>query len=165
MGLIDRIKQLSEKKGVTRYDIARATGISEASLSRIWNEQTSKPQQKTVKILAEYFNVNLNWLLTGEGEMLNTGADKDDHPPITRPETSHVESFTEIIKGFQQTQALMFEEMQQLKKEIQQTREEAQKARLEKDYYVKLYTNLLEELGKETEKSDRRSDEASVQSF
>lgn len=67
MDIVARIIQLTEKKGVTRYEIAQATGISEATLARMWSGKTQKPQRDNVKLLAEYFEVNEDWLLTGEG--------------------------------------------------------------------------------------------------
>lgn len=67
MDTVARIIQLTEKKGVTRYEIAQATGISEATLARMWSGKTQKPQRDNVKLLAEYFEVNEDWLLTGEG--------------------------------------------------------------------------------------------------
>ena len=72
MEISDRIRQLIENKGVTSYKISVDTGISQAMLSRILSGNTKKPQCSTVKILAKYFNVSPEWLLTGEGDMHTT---------------------------------------------------------------------------------------------
>lgn len=68
MEIFERIVQLISDKGVTPYKISADTGINQAILSRIINGTTKKPQYSTLKILAEYFNVSLEWLQTGEGE-------------------------------------------------------------------------------------------------
>lgn len=36
-------------------------------MARMWSGKTQKPQRDNVKLLAEYFEVNEDWLLTGEG--------------------------------------------------------------------------------------------------
>jgi len=63
----DRLTQLLKNKGVTRYVVSEYTGISESTLSRIINKN-SKPNIENCKLLANYFNVSEEWLLTGSGE-------------------------------------------------------------------------------------------------
>lgn len=65
-----RLKQLIENKNITAYEVAFRTGISQATLSRILNSNTSKMNIRNLDLLTNYFNVNRTWLLTGEGEML-----------------------------------------------------------------------------------------------
>lgn len=87
MEIFERIGQLIRDKGVTPYKISVDTGINQAILSRIINGTTKKPQYSTLKLLAEYFNVSIDWLLTGEGEMLNTAPGStvsgNEQPAIT----------------------------------------------------------------------------------
>lgn len=60
----ERVKYLIESKGLTAYEVSHESGISEATLSRIVNKNT-KPNIKNCKILADYFQVEKEWLLTG----------------------------------------------------------------------------------------------------
>lgn len=48
---------------------AAKAGIPKATFSRIWNEG-APPKADHLRAIAGYSGVNLNWLLTGEGEML-----------------------------------------------------------------------------------------------
>ncbi len=72
MEFYERILELSKEKGVTPYEISTNTGLSEASLSRLFNGKTKKPNQNNIKTLAKYFNVSEDWLRTGQGEKLQS---------------------------------------------------------------------------------------------
>lgn len=67
----ERLKQVIDGKGITPYELALQTGVSQATLSRILGNVTAKPSLKTAEILAEYLQVNRTWLLSGEGEMIS----------------------------------------------------------------------------------------------
>ncbi len=68
MSLSQRIIELIEEKNVTAYEIALKTGLSEGALSRIKNNNTAKMSIKSIDILANYFNVNRDWLKSGIGD-------------------------------------------------------------------------------------------------
>ena len=68
----DRLNELIEKKGVSRYQISKATGVTEATLSN-YTKGKGNPNTSIVKQLADYFEVSSDWLLRGNGE--------DEHPP------------------------------------------------------------------------------------
>lgn len=72
MGIGDRLRQLIKNKGVSAYDVSHTTGISQGALSRILNGITQKPSIHTIEILADYFNASPDWLLNGEGAILNS---------------------------------------------------------------------------------------------
>ena len=64
-----RIMQLMKSKGMTQQEFSRATGISPASLSSIFTGRTA-PTMKHAEALHRYFpQLNMSWLLFGEGEM------------------------------------------------------------------------------------------------
>lgn len=71
MTIGDRLKQVIDSKGITSYELSMQTGVSQATLSRIIGNVTSKPSLKTAEILAEYLQINRTWLLTGKGDMTN----------------------------------------------------------------------------------------------
>lgn len=72
MGFADRLKQLIESKGITPYELSIRTNVSQATLSRILANSTTKPSIRTVEVIADYLQVSREWLLTGNGEMLKT---------------------------------------------------------------------------------------------
>lgn len=67
MSISQRISQIIKEKGITQYQLCANTGLEESVLSRIINEETKKPRQKTVELIANYLHINPEWILTGEG--------------------------------------------------------------------------------------------------
>ena len=63
----DRLNELIEKKRVSRYQISKDTGVTEATLSN-YSKGKGNPNTSIVKQLADYFEVNHEWLLHGDGE-------------------------------------------------------------------------------------------------
>lgn len=58
-------EQLLQKFGITSYKVAKATGITQTSLSN-WKSGRSTPRVDTLQKIADYFNVSLEYLMTGE---------------------------------------------------------------------------------------------------
>lgn len=52
------------KTGVSMYQVSKETGIAQSTISR-WKNQNSIPSLKTVKILADYFNVPTSYFTEG----------------------------------------------------------------------------------------------------
>lgn len=69
--LRERINYLLDKKGVSQYRVSKDTGVSQSVLSRIRSEESpqSTLQLETAKVLASYFEVDTEWLLSGKGSM------------------------------------------------------------------------------------------------
>ena len=58
-------QNLCEKNGVKPADVARATGISTATISS-WKAGKYTPKEDKRRLIADYFNVPLEYLDTGE---------------------------------------------------------------------------------------------------
>lgn len=56
---------LMEQKGVTAYEVSKATGIHQSAFSK-WKTGISKPNTEKMVKLAEYFGVPVEYLMTGE---------------------------------------------------------------------------------------------------
>jgi phage repressor protein C with HTH and peptisase S24 domain len=69
MGLNERIRYLLDNKRVSAYEASKQSGVSESTLSRILNENTAKITLRNALKLANYFQVDYEWLRFGEGEM------------------------------------------------------------------------------------------------
>jgi len=63
----DRLNELIKKKGVSRYQVSKATAVTEATLSN-YTKGKGNPNTSIVKQLADYFEVSFEWLMYGEGE-------------------------------------------------------------------------------------------------
>lgn len=68
IGLSERLKELIKNKGVTPYEVSVSTGINQSTLSRILNNNTQKMSIKNTLLLAKYFEVDKDWLVTGVQE-------------------------------------------------------------------------------------------------
>lgn len=60
----DRFANLLDSKGITPYKVHKDTGIATATLSD-WKNGKSTPKPDKMQILADYFNVSLEYLITG----------------------------------------------------------------------------------------------------
>lgn len=67
MTVNERIMGLIKEKGIRQVTLAEAIGIRTSSMSTICNGKNN-PSRQTVKLIAQYFDVNETWLLTGEGD-------------------------------------------------------------------------------------------------
>lgn len=64
----DRLKFLLNRDGVTAYRIWKDTSITKGTIGNYLEGKTN-PNKSNIALLAAYFNVSEEWLLTGEGEM------------------------------------------------------------------------------------------------
>jgi len=67
----DRIRQIQDREGLSQKDFAAAIGISQASLSSIYNGRTLPTNRHVEAIHKRFPEINTNWIMFGEGEMLN----------------------------------------------------------------------------------------------
>lgn len=73
----DRIRKVQDYVQMSQQDFAATLGISAASLSGIYTGRT-QPTTKHVRAIHDAFpEVNVNWLLFGDGEMLISSANSD----------------------------------------------------------------------------------------
>ncbi|GHU86440.1 hypothetical protein FACS189473_5670 [Spirochaetia bacterium] len=69
--MIDRIRAIRGELGINQDEFARRIGVTQAALSRI-EVGKSKLTEQNVKLICVTFNVNEQWLRTGEGEMFGS---------------------------------------------------------------------------------------------
>jgi len=76
MELLDRIKILCKEKGVSQRKMEQEIGISNGASSK-W--ENSSPSIEVLKKVSSYFDVSINYLITGEttSTALNTKDEKD----------------------------------------------------------------------------------------
>ena len=56
--------QLLQKYGVSSYEVAKKTGVTQTALSN-WKSGRSTPKVETMKKIADYFGVTVDYLMTG----------------------------------------------------------------------------------------------------
>ena len=60
-------EQLLQKYGVTTYQVSKATGISQSTFSN-WKSRRNLLSSDKAKLIADYFGVSLDYLMTGKDE-------------------------------------------------------------------------------------------------
>lgn len=65
----ERILQVIKSAQITKTEFARRLNVSQAFVSQICSG-TSNPSERTIADICREFDVNEQWLRTGEGEML-----------------------------------------------------------------------------------------------
>ncbi len=67
----DRIYQLMQHTGLNQAEFAERLGMSAGSVSNIFTGRTNPTNNHVQAIHRAFPQVNVNWLLFGEGEMMN----------------------------------------------------------------------------------------------
>ena len=76
--MIDRIKQLMEKKNMTSTQFSDEIGIQRSSLSHVLSGRNNPSLDFMLKVKERFPETNLDWLLLGLGKMVL----EDQHKPI-----------------------------------------------------------------------------------
>ncbi len=63
--MYENFSKLLQLKGVTPYKVSKETGVSQSTLSD-WKRGLSAPKQDKLQKIADYFNVSLEYLMTGK---------------------------------------------------------------------------------------------------
>ncbi|GHV20045.1 hypothetical protein FACS189494_03030 [Spirochaetia bacterium] len=69
----DRIKIVRKKLDIKQFDFAARLGLTQTSMSMIEAEKTNLTD-KNIKLICATFNVDENWLRTGNGEMFGSAS-------------------------------------------------------------------------------------------
>ncbi|HDL02128.1 MAG TPA: XRE family transcriptional regulator [candidate division Zixibacteria bacterium] len=77
MSIKNRLKSLIDILGLRITDFSRKTGVPYQTLMNYLNG-TRQPTTENLQKISIHTNINLNWLLTGEGEMLKSDAVNTD---------------------------------------------------------------------------------------
>jgi len=74
-GLGERLRGLRSRKAVRQRDVAFALDVAEGHVSK-WESETCKPNFQNCCMLADYFGVTVDFLMTGrEPEAVPVGED------------------------------------------------------------------------------------------
>lgn len=72
------LKNLIDSLHLTASDFARELGIAKSNLSEMINNKRTISKGVMTKIKQRYPQVNMSWLVTGEGEMFSNKEPKED---------------------------------------------------------------------------------------
>lgn len=72
-----RIKQVREEKRLTQEAFGRRIDLTKQAIANVENERCNPSIEFIGKLFCN-FDVNLNWLFSGKGEMFNESAQQDE---------------------------------------------------------------------------------------
>jgi transcriptional regulator with XRE-family HTH domain len=72
-----RIKKVREAMKLTQKEFAKLFGLKQNAISQ-WEIGNSRVSDEILCDLSQDYNININWLLTGEGEMFTGGMTKEE---------------------------------------------------------------------------------------
>lgn len=76
----NRLKKYLEVKGISQADFARKTGLTQGHVSDIINNIKKHPSAGTLAKIDKNTDLNIRWLLTGEGEMFTNEKSTERSP-------------------------------------------------------------------------------------
>ena len=65
----ERIMKVVEKKGLSKSDFARQIDVTPAYISKLSKFPEAIPSDRTIRDICKTFQINEDWLRTGEGQM------------------------------------------------------------------------------------------------
>lgn len=87
----DRLRSLLDRDSVTAYRIWKDTAITKGTIGNYLDGKTN-PNKSNIAILAQYFDVNEEWLLSGNGPMNRSGNNRTEEPfLVTKSGTKYYE--------------------------------------------------------------------------
>lgn len=75
LSVLDRLEEIRINKGLNKSQFEKVLGKSTGYVNTLYKNQSVPGTEVIIKISDNYPEINLNWLLKGEGEML-----KDEYP-------------------------------------------------------------------------------------
>lgn len=111
-----RILQYLDFKGVSKYEFYQKTGVSNGVLS----QNNGLSEDNIMKFLSYYRDINVNWLVTGEGEML-----KSEGPaPVPSPPPDLMLAQRDIIDLQKDKIKLLEQALQDQKQQVEALKKE-----------------------------------------
>lgn len=104
---MNKIKLLREEKNILQEDLAKILGVTQKTISNYENETRDIPTE-SLKILSEYFNVSIDYLL-GKSDKSNSksedfdadkiriGLSTNDYENITDNQRKQIEEFAKLV--------------------------------------------------------------------
>ena len=94
-------EQLCQKHNLTSYKVSKMANVTQTALSN-WKNGKSEPSAKTLQKLADFFNVSVDYLLTGEEPNKETST-------LTRRDTKEITEMLNNMEDLLKQDGLMFD--------------------------------------------------------
>lgn len=90
MDTIDRIFELMKNRGIKAATLTREIGLSNG-LTTQWKQKKQKPSIDNLQKIAEYFDVPIGYLLTGE--------EQKEKPILSDEQSAEIEALVKLYKS------------------------------------------------------------------
>lgn len=112
MGLGERIKDMRTNKGITRIDLAIATGISYHALSK-YETNERQPDFETIKAIANYFGISTDVLLYDPEELKEIEATRKANEEMDKdnPDIEGSKMFAKNLKALREIKGISQKEL------------------------------------------------------
>lgn len=111
-----------KKRGLTNYQISKATGISDSLIS-YWRKGSRKPNLDNLLLLSDYFKLSLDYLMKGEE---NISILLDSHSDLPSDEKEILDNYSKLDnRGKHRIHTIIYEELDRI--DAQQAEEKAKK--------------------------------------
>lgn len=104
-GVLERIKQITEKENITITSLEKKIGASKGVLSRAIANSTDIQSKWLIKIVENYPLYNTEWILTGQGSMLKS-EEKDNGIVLEKTFSLKIEDAPMYVKPLVPLQAM-----------------------------------------------------------
>ncbi len=103
--MYDIFEQLLQSHGISAYKFCKETGVSQSTIST-WKKKNSKCGMDLARIVANYFNVTIDYLMTGGNE---TRSCKTETPLNSRDERDIAKRLENTLNALEDSnESLMF---------------------------------------------------------
>ncbi len=99
--MLTRLRKVFLDSGESQTSIAKKTNVTSAYIWKILNNDSVRPRDLFIDSVCREFNVNEEWLRTGEGEMYEIP--EDETAAIVSDLLEEDNPFYDIIKGIMKT--------------------------------------------------------------
>ena len=107
-----RLKQIIDYYGITPHKFSQKIGLSEGTIRKILSANTSIKSENLEKLAQTFTEINLDWLITGRGEMLFS-----EQPTIDKPTNASTDAL-KMIADLARENGSLQAQIDEYKKEI-----------------------------------------------
>lgn len=105
MSLADRITYLADRFHLSDARFGRIAGVSSTAIQQLKNGTTDNPKISTMNNISHGLQINLDWLITGEGPMMKSDNMMNEPNPmyVTTPEPTTRNTQKDEIEALAET--------------------------------------------------------------
>lgn len=93
----DRLKQIIDYYSITPYNFSQKIGVSEGAIRKVMAQNTTLRSDTLDKISQNFADINIDWLVTGRGEMLRKPDNTTNENTLTATTNDNLQSLIDML--------------------------------------------------------------------